>query len=77
MTGGIPLLEAVTKGLTVRWVLRSDGPPSRTIPRLRELHRHGLRPFDPLITTYPLAESDRATADTGTGEVVEPVLLVQ
>jgi aryl-alcohol dehydrogenase len=76
VTGGIPMLEAMTKGLTVRGVLQGDSTPSRTIPRLWELHRRGLLPFDRLITTYPLADIDRAAADTETGDVVKPVLLM-
>ena len=38
VTGGIPMLEAMTKGLTVRGVLQGDSTPSRTIPRLWDLH---------------------------------------
>ncbi len=76
VTGSIPMLEAMTKGLTVRGVLQGDSTPSRTIPRLWDLHRRGLLPFDRLITTYPLADINRAAADTHTGEVVKPVLLM-
>jgi aryl-alcohol dehydrogenase len=75
--GGIPMLEAMTKGLTVRGVLQGDSTPARTIPRLWDLHRRGQLPFDRLITHYPLAEIDRAAADTETGDVVKPVLLMQ
>jgi len=75
--GGIPMLEAMTKGLTVRGVLQGDSTPARTIPRLWDLHRRGLLPFDRLITHYPLADINRAAADTETGDVVKPVLLMQ
>ena len=74
--GGIPMLEAMTKGLTVRGVLQGDSTPARTIPRLWDLHRRGLLPFDRLITHYPLAEINQAAADTETGDVVKPVLLM-
>jgi aryl-alcohol dehydrogenase len=74
--GGIPMLEAMTKGLTVRGVLQGDSTPSVTIPRLWELHRRGLLPFDRLITHYRLDEINRAAADTETGDVVKPVLLM-
>ena len=76
VTGGIPMLEAMTKGLTVRGVLQGDSTPSRTIPRLWDLHRRGLLPFDRLITHYRLDEINRAAADTETGDVVKPVLLM-
>jgi aryl-alcohol dehydrogenase len=74
--GGIPMLEAMTKGLTVRGVLQGDSTPVRTIPRLWDLHRRGLLPFDRLITHYPLDEINRAAADTEAGDVVKPVLLM-
>lgn len=74
--GGIPMLEAMTKGLTVRGVLQGDSTPSRTIPRLWDLHRRGLLPFDRLITHYRLDEINQAAADTGSGDVVKPVLLM-
>jgi aryl-alcohol dehydrogenase len=76
VTGGIPMLEAMTKGLTVRGVLQGDSTPSRTIPRLLDLHRRGLLPFDRLITHYPLDEINRAADDCEHGDVVKPVLLM-
>jgi len=74
--GGIPMLEAMTRGLTVRGVLQGDSTPARTIPRLWDLHRRGLLPFDRLITHYRLDEINQAAAATGTGDVVKPVLLM-
>ncbi|MCW2741609.1 MAG: Aryl-alcohol dehydrogenase [Blastococcus sp.] len=74
--GGFPMLEAMTKGLTIRGVLQGDSTPARTIPRLWDLHRRGLLPFDRLITHYRLDEINRAAADTETGDVVKPVLLM-
>jgi aryl-alcohol dehydrogenase len=74
--GGIPMLEAMTKGLTVRGVLQGDSTPARTIPRLLDLHRRGLLPFDRLITHYRLDEVNQAAADTEAGDVVKPVLLM-
>jgi aryl-alcohol dehydrogenase len=74
--GGIPMLGAMTKGLTVRGVLQGDSTPSRTIPRLWDLHRRGLLPYDRLITHYRLDEINQAAADTETGDVVKPVLLM-
>ncbi|CCH87817.1 Aryl-alcohol dehydrogenase [Modestobacter italicus] len=74
--GGIPMLEAMTKGLTVRGVLQGDSTPSRTIPRLWDLHQRGLLPYDRLITHYRLDEINQAAADTETGDVVKPVVLM-
>jgi aryl-alcohol dehydrogenase len=77
VTGGIPMLEAMTRGLTVRGVLQGDSTPAETLPRLWELHRQGRLPFDRLITHYRLDEIDRAAADCTSGDVIKPVLLMQ
>ena len=77
VTGGIPMLEAMTKGLTIRGVLQGDSTPSQTIPRLWELHRRGDLPFDRLITHYPLDRINQAAADCLGGDVVKPVLLMR
>jgi aryl-alcohol dehydrogenase len=74
--GGIPMLEAMTKGLTVRGVLQGDSTPAETIPRLWELHRRGDLPFDRLITHYRLDEINRAAADSVAGDVVKPVVVM-
>jgi aryl-alcohol dehydrogenase len=74
--GGIPMLEAMTRGLTVRGVLQGDSTPAETIPRLWQLHRRGDLPFDRLISHYGLDEINRAAADCVTGDVVKPVVLM-
>lgn len=76
ITGGIPMLEAMLKGLTVRGVLQGDSTPSRMIPRLLALHQRGLLPFDRLQTTYRLGDINRAAADCVSGDVVKPVLVM-
>ena len=76
VTGGIPMLEAMTKGLTVRGVLQGDSTPSRMIARLLTLHRQGLLPFDRLLTHYRLDDIDRAAADCSSGDVIKPVLVM-
>jgi aryl-alcohol dehydrogenase len=74
--GGFPMLEAMTKGLTIRGVLQGDSTPAVTIPWLWELHRRGDLPFDRLITHYRLDEINRAAADSVAGDVVKPVLVM-
>ena len=76
VTGGIMMLEAMTKGLTVRGVLQGDSTPSRMIPRLLTLHQRGLLPFDRLLTHYRLDDINQAAADCGSGDVVKPVLVM-
>jgi aryl-alcohol dehydrogenase len=76
VSGHFPLLEAMTKGLTIRGVLQGDSTPSSSIPRLLDLHRRGLLPFDRLISHYRLDEINTAAADCVSGEAVKPVLLM-
>lgn len=76
VTGGIVMLEAMTKGLTVRGVLQGDSTPSQMIPRLLTLHRRGLLPFDRLLTHYRLDEINQAADDCSSGDVVKPVILM-
>jgi aryl-alcohol dehydrogenase len=75
-SGALPLLHAMTKGLTVRGVLQGDSTPSHSIPRMLDLHRRGQLPFDRLITTYRLDEINQAAADCLDADVVKPVLLM-
>lgn len=75
--GGVPMLEGMTRGLTVRGVLQGDSTPGVTLPRLWDLHRRGLLPFDRLVTHYPLARINEAAADCVAGDVVKPVLLMR
>ncbi|MGZ4622474.1 MAG: NAD(P)-dependent alcohol dehydrogenase [Blastococcus sp.] len=74
--GGFPMLEAMTRGLTIRGVLQGDSTPSVTIPRLWDLHRRGELPFDRLITHYSLDQIDQAAADSLGGDVVKPVIVM-
>jgi aryl-alcohol dehydrogenase len=74
--GRFPMLEAMTKGLTIRGVLQGDSLPADTIPWLWELHRRGELPFDRLITHYRLADINAAAADCTSGDVVKPVVLM-
>jgi aryl-alcohol dehydrogenase len=73
---GFPMLEAMTRGLTIRGVLQGDSTPAEFIPRLWALHRAGELPFDRLITHYPLADINQAAADCSAGDVVKPVVLM-
>jgi aryl-alcohol dehydrogenase len=62
-------------GRTVKGIIEGDAVPQTFIPRLVELWRQGRFPYDRLITTYPLAEINRAEEDVNAGKVVKPVLL--
>ncbi|XVQ11321.1 NAD(P)-dependent alcohol dehydrogenase [Spirillospora sp. CA-255316] len=62
-------------GRTVKGIIEGDAVPQTFIPRLVELWRQGRFPYDRLISTYPLAEINRAEEDVTAGKVVKPVLL--
>lgn len=74
--GGIVMLEAMTRGLTLRGVLQGDSTPTLMIPRLLDLHRRGLLPFDRMQTHYRLDEINRAVEESTSGDVVKPVLVM-
>ena len=61
-------------GRTITGILQGDSDPRRFIPRLLELHAAGRFPFERLITTYDLADIDRAVADMRDGSTIKPVL---
>lgn len=61
-------------GRTVTGVIQGDSEPQVFIPQLLACFREGNFPFDRLLTTYPLAEINRAVADMEAGRVVKPVL---
>ncbi|GAA1555005.1 NAD(P)-dependent alcohol dehydrogenase [Actinomadura kijaniata] len=64
-------------GRTVKGIIEGDVVPQLFIPRLVELWKQGRFPFDRLIETYPLADVNRAEADSLSGKVVKPVLLTE
>lgn len=65
----------LSMGKTVVGVIEGDADPKAFIPRLISLWRAGRFPIEKLVTTYPLAEIDRAERAAATGEVVKPVLV--
>ena len=63
------------RGLQVRGCVEGDAEPSVLVPELVRRHRQGRLPLEHLVTTYPLAEFDKAVADQRAGLVLKPVLL--
>ncbi|WP_067486381.1 NAD(P)-dependent alcohol dehydrogenase [Actinomadura hibisca] len=64
-------------GRTVKGIIEGDAVPQTFIPRLVELWRRGRFPFDRLVETYPLGAINQAEADSLSGKVVKPVLLME
>ena len=62
-------------GKTVSGILEGGADPQVMIPRMIELWRAGLFPFDRLIETFPLDAINLAEEASLSGKVVKPVLL--
>ncbi|MEQ6900420.1 NAD(P)-dependent alcohol dehydrogenase [Nocardioides sp. YIM 152588] len=62
-------------GKKVTYMLEGEADPQEFIPYLVEQWQAGRFPFDELITTYPLADINRAEADSKAGTAIKPVLL--
>lgn len=56
-------------------VLVGDQMPHVFVPRLIDLYRSGLIDLDAVITRYPLADIDKAIADTRAGTTAKAVLI--
>ncbi|MFB4301289.1 NAD(P)-dependent alcohol dehydrogenase [Actinomadura sp. NTSP31] len=62
-------------GRTVKGIIEGDAVPHTFIPKMIDLWRRGLFPFDRLIAEYPLDQINQAEADAASGKVVKPVLI--
>ncbi|MFF0746958.1 alcohol dehydrogenase catalytic domain-containing protein [Streptomyces sp. NPDC004111] len=63
------------RGLRIHGCVEGDADPPVLVPELIRRYRDGSLPLDRLVTTYPLAELDRAVADHRAGLTTKPVLL--
>jgi aryl-alcohol dehydrogenase len=63
------------RGRRVTHICEGDAVPRLFIPRLIDLWRAGMFPFDTLVKTYPLAAVNDAERDSLAGLVVKPVLI--
>ena len=73
---GLAIHPSTLAGKRVTYVLEGSADPQRFIPKLVGLWQSGDFPFDRLIATYPLADIGTAEADTRSGKVIKPVLLI-
>jgi aryl-alcohol dehydrogenase len=67
----VPFLQ---NGRTVRGVIQGDSVPKEFIPLLVEHIMAGRFPIEKMISFYPLAEINRAAAESSTGKAIKPVL---
>jgi aryl-alcohol dehydrogenase len=61
-------------GRTVRGVIQGDSVPKQFIPLLVDHIMAGRFPVDRMITFYPLAEINRAAAESSAGKTIKPVM---
>ena len=61
-------------GKRIVGVLGGGSRSGKFIPALIDLHRQGRFPFDELVRFYELDEIEQALADSGSGDVVKPVI---
>lgn len=67
--------DQLARGRTIKGVLVGDSNPKSAIPRLIDLWRAGLFPFDRLIQTFPLEAINDAERAMKSGAVIKPVLI--
>lgn len=64
----------MNSGCSIASVQAGDSVPSLFIPRLIDLYRRGLFPFDRLISFYELADLNQAIEDFESGTAVKAVI---
>ena len=71
VTFDMPVLQ---NGRTVRGVIQGDSVPKEFIPLLVDHIIGGRFPVEKMITFYPLANINRAAAESSAGKAIKPVL---
>jgi len=69
--------QALTEGRKTLCVVQGDAVPQVFIPRLIDLYRRGLFPFDRLVRFYRFDRINRAIDDARCGRTIKPVLLFE
>lgn len=62
-------------GINVHLVIEGDAVPKEFIPRLINLYKQGLFPFDKLVKSYKFEDINRAFADSADGSTLKPVVV--
>jgi aryl-alcohol dehydrogenase len=73
----IDVVTMLTGGRSIRGVSQGDSVPQLFIPKLIDMYRAGVFPFDRLIRMYEFDEINDAVTDTQSGEAIKPVLRVR
>lgn len=62
-------------GINIHLVIEGDAVPKEFIPRLVNLYKQGLFPFDKLVKTYKFEDINQAFADSADGSTLKPVVV--
>jgi aryl-alcohol dehydrogenase len=73
----IDVVTMLTGGRSIRGVSQGDSVPQLFIPKLIDMYRAGVFPFDRLIRMYEFDQINDAVTDTQSGEAIKPVLRVR
>jgi aryl-alcohol dehydrogenase len=73
-TLSLNLIDTMSYGKSVRGIIEGDATPATFIPKLIELYRQGLFPFDRLIKCYRFENINEAIHDSETGKVIKAVV---
>lgn len=68
--------DILAEAKTVSGVVEGDSVPQIFIPQLVDYYKKGLFPFDKLIKFYDYADINQAIADSLSGEVIKPVIVM-
>ncbi len=68
--------DLMAEGKSLVGVIEGDAVPALFIPRLVQLYKQGKFPIDKLIARYPLADINQAFADSASGKVIKPVVVM-
>jgi len=69
-------MDFLVPAKTVKGVLQGDSLPKIYIPRLINLYKQGLFPFDKLVKFYDFDDINQAMEDSSNGKVVKPILKI-
>ncbi len=69
-------IEAAVLRVEAISVIQGDAVPQRFIPKLIDLYRKGLFPFDRLVTFYDFRKINTAIDDFQRGDAIKSVLRI-
>jgi len=68
--------ELFIKVGSLRGITQGSSVPREFIPKLIDLNKRGLFPYEKLISTYKFSDINKALADVHAGTVIKPVVLM-